>query len=216
MLLDERYENRQYEFEVAGVYEHSQTIAVFMPIENFRSLFGLEDEEFGGYLSDSEITDIDEDYIATVITKRDITKMCDQMEHSMGAYMEYFQVLCGLLAAVMIYLLTKIIIEKNESAISMTKILGYENREIASLYLLSTTMVLIVADGISVFLGAMVMKEAWRAMLSSFSGWFQFVMTAGDYVKMFLFVLAGYLLVMALDFGRIKRIPMEEALKGAE
>ncbi len=28
----------------------------------------------------------------------------------------------------------------------MTKILGYENREIASLYLLSTTMVVIVAD----------------------------------------------------------------------
>ena len=92
----------------------------------------------------SEITDIDEDEIATVITEHDITKMCDQLDHSMGSYMTYFQYLCILLSAVLIYLLTKLIIEKNENAISMTKILGYENREIASLYLLSTTIVLVV------------------------------------------------------------------------
>ena len=46
--------------------------------------------------------------------------MCDQLDHSMGSYMSYFQILC-LLSAVLIYLLTKIIIEKNETAISMTK-----------------------------------------------------------------------------------------------
>ncbi len=106
---------------------------MFMPIENYRMTFDLKEEEFGGFLSDSEITDIEEENIATVITKRDITKMCDQLDHSMGAYMQYFQILCTLLSAVLIYLLTKIIIEKNENAISMTKILGYTNKEIAGL-----------------------------------------------------------------------------------
>lgn len=86
----------------------------------------LDEKEFGGYLSDSEITDIQDENIATVITERDITKMCDQLDHSMGVYMQYFQFLCILLSAVLIYLLTKIIIEKNENAISMVKILGYE------------------------------------------------------------------------------------------
>lgn len=113
-----------------------------MPIGQFRTVFGLAENEFSGYLSDSKITDIEESSIATVITERDITKMCDQLDHSMGAYMQYFQVLCILLSAVMIYLLTKIIIEKNENAISMTKVLGYESGEIARLYLLSTTIVL--------------------------------------------------------------------------
>ena len=49
--------------------------------------------------------------------------MADQLDHSMGSYMTYFQYLCVLLSAVLIYLLTKIIIEKNENAISMVKIL---------------------------------------------------------------------------------------------
>lgn len=216
VTLDEKYENKQYRFEVAGIYDRCQSIAVFMPLENYRRIFDLKEDEFSGFLSDSEITDIDDTYIATVITKRDITKMCDQLDHSMGAYMEYFQILCILLSAVLIYLLTKIIIEKNENAISMTKILGYENREIASLYLLSTTMILIIADVISVFLGALVMTQAWKTIMFSYSGWFAFVIDWEGYVKMFLFILIGYLFVMFLDFARIKKIPMDEALKNIE
>jgi putative ABC transport system permease protein len=214
--LDEKYENEQYQFIVAGIYDKCQSIAVFMSIENYRSVFGLDDGEFTGYLSDTEITDIDEKNIAMVITERDITKMCDQLEHSMGSYMTYFQFLCILLSAVLIYLLTKIIIEKNENAISMTKILGYENREIASLYLLSTTMVVIASDAVSVILGTQVMKQAWKAIMFGYSGWYAFSMEPAGYVKMFAFVLIGYLIVMFFDFKRIKKIPLDEALKNVE
>lgn len=216
ITLDEKYESKQYKFTVAGIYDRCQSIAVFLPIENYRTVFGLKEGEFTGYLSDNEITDISDDYIATVITERDITKMCDQLDHSMGSYMEYFQVLCILLAAVLIYLLTKIIIEKNENTISMTKILGYENGEIAGLYMLSTTIVLVISDAICVGLGAAVMAYAWRIVLATYSGWFAFVVEPIGYVKMFVFVLIGYLLVMVVDFRRIKRIPMDEALKHVE
>lgn len=187
-----------------------------MPINHYRTVFEQDEDAFTGYLSDTEITDIDKNQIATVITERDITKMCDQLDHSMGAYMDYFQILCILLSAVLIYLLTKIIIEKNENAISMTKILGYENGEIARLYLLSTTIMVIVFDLISVVLGSYVMGAAWKAILSTYSGWFEFRMETMGYIKMFVFVLIGYLLVMVLDFRRIKRIPMDEALKNVQ
>ena len=167
-------------------------------------------------MSDTEITDIAEENIATVLTERDITKMCDQLDHSMGSYMQYFQVLCILLSTVLIYLLTKIIIEKNENAISMTKILGYENKEIASLYLLSTTIFLVIADAAGTVLGALVMKQAWRAIMFDYSGWFSFVIVPAGYAKMFALVLIGYLIVMVFDFRRIQKIPMEEALKNVE
>lgn len=216
VVLEEKYENRQYAFKVAGFYPKSLSISVFMPIENFRTVFELEANEFSGYLSDREIEDIDEDDVASVITERDITKMCDQLDHSMGAYMEYFQVLCILLSAVMIYLLTKMMMEKNENAISMTKILGYENREIASLYLVSTAIVLLIADAAGVFLGSLVMNRVWKAMMLEYSGWFTFHIRPVGYLKMFLFVLIGYLIVACFDFRRIKKIPMEEALKNVE
>lgn len=212
VTLSEKYENKQYEFQITGIYDQCQSIAVFLSIDQYQEIFDLKEDEFSGYLSDTKLTDLDEDNIATVLTESDFTKMADQLDHSMGSYMSYFQILCILLSTVMIYLLTKLIIEKNENAISMTKILGYENGEIARLYLMSTTIVLLVADALSVGLGTLVMDQAWRIMLKSYSGWFAFRMEPAGYVKMFVFVL----IVMVFDFKRIKKIPMDQALKNVE
>ena len=41
-------------------------------------------------------------------------------------------------------------------------------------------------------------------------------MKPAGYVKMFGFVFIGYLIVMFLDFRRIKKIPMDQALKNVE
>ncbi len=46
-----------------------------MSIDNYGKVFDLKENEFRGFLSDSRITDIDEENIATTITIRDITKM---------------------------------------------------------------------------------------------------------------------------------------------
>lgn len=45
-----------------------------MSIDNYGKVFELKKNEFSGFLSDSKITDIDEDNIATTITIHDITK----------------------------------------------------------------------------------------------------------------------------------------------
>lgn len=214
--LEEKYEDQQYSFQVAGIYNQCQSIAVFMPMEHYCEVFELEPDTFTGYFSNQALNDIDEEYIATVITEREITKICDQLDHSMGAYMTYFQYLCILLSAVLIYLMTKIIIEKNETAISMTKILGYEDKEIANLYLTSTTIVVIFEAAISVILGAWVMKYVWHQILRSYNGWYAFVMEPMGYIKMFAFVLVGYFVVMFFDFKRIQKIPLEQALKHVE
>ena len=216
VALNEKYEDKQYKFKVKGTYDQCQSIAVFMPIVNYRELFDLKDEAFTGYFSNEKLDDITKDQVVNIISRQDFTKMADQLDHSMGSYMTYFQVLCILLSVVMIYLLTKLIIEKNENAISMTKILGYENQEIASLYLLSTTIVVVIEDILSVFLGVAVMKVAWHQIMYEYSGWFSFRMEHMGYVKMFVFVLIGYLIVMVLDFNRIRRIPMDQALKNVE
>ena len=138
----------------------------------------------------------------------------DKLMHMLSG--AFVSVLCILLSMAMIYLLTKLIIEKNENAISMTKILGYENREIASLYLLSTTIVMLVIDVLTVAVSVWVMNFAWKEILMTYSGWFSFHMETISYVKMFAFVLIGYVIVMILDFQRIKKIPMDQALKNVE
>ena len=45
VTLDEKYEDEQYRFKVAGIYDSCQNIAVFMPIEHYRSLFALDEDD---------------------------------------------------------------------------------------------------------------------------------------------------------------------------
>ena len=85
-----------------------------MPVTEFNQMFAQVLKAFSGFLLNKEITDLDADNIATIITERDFTQIADQLDHSMGATITYFQYLCILLSAALIYLLTKIIIEKNE------------------------------------------------------------------------------------------------------
>ena len=159
---------------------------------------------------------MDEDYVGKEISADDITKMADQLDHSMGDYMKYFQVLCVILSASLTYLLTKLIIEKNEGAISMIKILGFSNGEISSLYLFTTSAVAVAASVIGAGVGYLVIGQVWKAMMMGYEGWFTFFMSPLGILKMIGFVLGGYLVVMLLDYRRIRKIPLSIALKNVE
>ena len=134
----------------------------------------------------------------------------------MGDYMKLFQVVCFILALILIYMLTKVIIEKNENAISMVKILGYENKEIASLYLISTTWFVLISAVITAFLGVWALSKIWIAYMGSMDGWLPVHFGAMDYLAVIGITFGAYLVVMLFDFRRIKRVPMDEALKNVE
>lgn len=112
ITLSERYEHKDYTWTVYDIYPYSAGIAVFMTNAQFNAVFERDADSFSGYLSDEMITDIDEDYIAKEITLNDLTKLSRQLDHSMGSYMLYFQYVCMIVAAILLYLLTKMIIEK--------------------------------------------------------------------------------------------------------
>lgn len=216
LVLKEKYENKEYEFHVIGIYDKCQTLAVFLPIDHYHSLFDLDKDQFNMILSNELIHDIDDKYIASIIGEEDILIFCNQLDYSMGSYMTYFQVLCILLSIVLIYLLTKIIIEKNEKSISMIKILDYSDFDIGQLYLFSTTFIVFLSCLICLVLGVKMMEYCWHQILLSYNGWYAFYMIPLGYLKMFLFVFIGYLFVMFLDFHRIQKISMDKALKDNE
>ena len=62
-----------------------------------------------------------------------LSKISRQLNVSMGSMMYLLDGFSIVLFMILIYLLSKIIIEKNAQSISMTKILGYSDREISSL-----------------------------------------------------------------------------------
>ncbi len=216
ITLNEEYENKSYEFTVDGIVDYDGGIAAFMNNGNFNSVFGKKEDEFSGYFSSNEITDIDEKDIAVVITIEDITKVTTQLDHSFGSIINVFKYVLIVLAAAMIYLLAKIIIERNEHTISMVKILGFMNSEIGSLYIIPTAIVVTVVSLISFVAGYFLMIWIFKAFILQMDGYFAFYMSPLSMVLSVVYLLVGYAFVSVIDYIRIRKIPMEEALKNVE
>ena len=216
ITLHEEYENKSYEFKVSDVVSYDGGIAAFMRKEQFHKMFETEEEAFNGFFSKNEITDIDEKLIATVITVEDIEKTTVQLNHSMGGAMDVFKYALIVLSAALIYLLAKIIIERNEQSISLVKILGFQNGEIGALYIAPTAMVVIVFSVISFVIGYYLMIWIFQLFIMQMDGYFAFYMKPFSMVLSVAYLLIGYAFVSVLDFIRIKKIPMDVALKNMD
>ena len=217
ITLYEEYGSDAYTFRVDGVYHYEGGLTVFMPQRQVNDLFELGNDYFSGYLSDTEITDIDGKYIGTMIDAEALTKISRQLTVSMGSMMGLVNGFAMLMFMVLVYLLSKIIIEKNAQSISMTKILGYSNREISGLYIMSTTIVVILFLLISLPIEYEVMVVLFRAMmLQSISGWITFYIGPEIYVEMFVMGFGTYLAVALLEYRKIRHVPMDAALKNVE
>lgn len=215
--LKERYGDETYDFTVGGIYEYNAGLDIFMDRAALNAVMGEDADYFCGYFSRSAITDIDDDYLGTVITIEDLTKVSRQLDISMGEMMYLVDAFSVVIFLVLIYLLSKIIIEKNAQSISMTKILGYSRREIGRLYILPTTVVVIVLLAASIPLEVWVMRIVFIYYLSQeMAGWMPFAVSQSIYVKMFVLGVAAYAVVALLEHRRIRRIPMDEALKNVE
>lgn len=216
ILLKEAYGKQEYELTVKGIFQYPGALSVFMSMGEFREIFEKSDDYFNGYFTKEEITDLDEDLIAATITEDDLTKISRQLDVSMGNMFQLINVFAIVLFALLIYLLTKLIIEKNATAISMVKILGYEDKEIRSLYLTSTTWVVILSILLSLILSTWTIHGIYGYLMESFSGWLTLYLEPVVYPEMFAMGMGAYILVAILQFRRIRKIPMDIALKNVE
>ena len=217
ITLKEKYEKDEYSFTVDGIYDYTAGLCIFMSRDELNETFDLENDYYSGYFSDTPITDIRKKYIGSVVDLDALTKISRQLDVSMGSMMGLVNGFAIMIYMVLIYLLSKIIIEKNAQLISMVKILGYTNWEISRLYILSTTIVVVICLLVSLPVERAVMEVLFREMmLSSISGWISMWVDPMIYVQMFGAGLVTYAVVALLEFRKIKKVPMDEALKNVE
>lgn len=211
------YDNEKtYDVKIIGSYHYPSNLAVFMNIKQFNKMFNNDPNYFSGYFSNELLTDIDKEYVASCIKEDDLTNMVKQLQTSMG---DTFYLVCGfavILYMMLIYLLSKIVIEKNRTSISMVKILGYNEREVNYIYLISIAIIVVASVILSIPLSYLVVKKIYFQMMSSFAGWLPLYIKPSIYIQMFFIGIVSYAIIALLHIRKINKIPMEEALKNAE
>lgn len=216
ITLKEKYSDKTYDFKIKGTYNYPAGLAIFMNDDEYRKVFDKDSEYYTGYFLDEELTDIDSNYIYTKITQDDLTKTTRQLKVSMGGMFELVKMFAIIMFIILVYLLTKIIIEKNSLSISMVKILGYTNGEIGRLYVMATTIVVILWILVSLPVSTLIIEEIYRYMMADMGGWIMLKIRPQIYITMFIMSVASYGIIAALQMRKISKIPLDEALKNVE
>lgn len=215
ITLKEKYDDNEYEFTVKDMYDYPSSFAIFMSDATFKNVFDKSEDYYSGYFSDN-ILDINEKYVATQITLDDLTKVSRQLDRSMGETFNLVKIFAVVLFAVLMFLLTKLIVEKNTTSISMVKILGYSNREISRLYVTSTTIVVVLSVALSIGLSVVIMNYLFRVFMEEMSGWISCYYAPHIFPVMFILNITVYAVISFFMMAKIKKIPMDEALKTVE
>ncbi len=216
ITLDEQYGSKSYKFTIAGIYDYPSSMAIFMNYDTFIDAFELENGYYNGYFSNQELTDVDDKMVASVITEDELTKVSRQLQVSMGNMMVIFEAFGVVMFVLLMYLLSKQIIEKNAQSISMVKILGYRDKEIYKLYMMSTTISVVASILITIPICNYLMRFAVRFAMADYAGWLPYYTKPLNFVIMMVLGILSYVFVAILQMKKIRKIPKSDALKNVE
>lgn len=214
--LDKEFKNKNFDFKIIGTYDYPASLAVFLQRDNFNKTFSNDESYYSGYFSDKKLTDIDKNLIATTITIDDLTKLSDQLDDSLGGTFSAVAVFAMIVYIIIIFLLAKLIIEKNSQSISMIKILGYDNKEVSSLYNMATAIAVLISIVLSIPISLLLMKVLFHYYMQGMNGWITYYIAPWIIPCLFISGVVCYFLVHLIEMSKIKRIPMSQALKNQE
>ena len=212
--LKEQYKDKTYSFKVGGVYNYDAAITVFMNRGDYLTQFNEKSDYFNGYFSNSKLDDLSDDDVATVITEKVLTKVVTQMQVSMTEFVKVFKALGVVIFLLVMFILTKQIIEKNSKSVSMTKILGFSDIEIGKLYIIITSLVVLASLLISVPLISLALRWCFKSYIyTQMTGYIPYIVSNSCYVTMVVLGIVSYAVVACLMLLKIKKTPLGEALK---
>ena len=207
-----RREGERYEITVAETTDNKADVSLYMTLADFNRLFGNDADYFNAYASESELK-LDGRYLGRTIMPEDMDKISAQMEDSMGSFAKMMLFMAIPIYLVLVYLLTKTVIDRSARSISYMKVFGYRTGEVDGLYVRPITYWTLISLVASLPLVAAAITGLLKFAFLRFSGNFPLIVPSE---RLALIVAAGmstYAVVAFLHIRRIKRVPLELAMK---
>ena len=106
----------------------------------------------------------------------------------------------------LMYLLSKQIIEKNSKSIAMAKILGFYNGEIGSIYIVATSLVVVLSMLITCPLVGIAINFIFEKLLyTMMTGYIPYIVSVTCYIQMIVLGIACYAVIAALQMRKINK-----------
>lgn len=215
LLLRDDLEETVYAFTVTEVVPYSPGLCVFMDIDSMRSLFGQE-EDYYNVLYSNHALDIDAGRLYAVSTKADVEKSASIFLKTMTPLVVTMTGASVLIFLIVLYQMTKVMVDRSYLSISLMKVFGYQNREIRKLYLNGSFWVVAVGTLLSLPLAKLLMDAIYPSFVANVACGTDFTWPFHLYAATYLGTILCYLLIRAALMRKVKKLTPAEVLKGRE
>ena len=214
--LDNKLTLHKWNAKVVEIVDFELGVYVFTSQKTLNSYLEKDEDYYNTVFSDGEISGIDERFVSTVVTKEKVADSAKQMKTLMASLIVMLTAVGIICYIIVMFMLTKMVIDKNALNISLLKVFGYRNKEVNKLYLSQTQWIIILSVIVFLPLQYFLIGKIWPGMLNSMSGFFYFRVTP---LVMAIIVVLGAttcLITNAIHVKHVRKIDMTEALKNRE
>jgi putative ABC transport system permease protein len=213
--LVNRREGEAYEVTIAQEASNAADTNLYMSIDDFNRMFGNDASYFNAYASAEELS-LDDRYVATSIVPEDMDEISNQMRESMGNIMTMMMLMSVPIYLILVYLLTKTVIDRSARSISYMKVFGYHSGEVDGLYIHPITLFVLFSLLASIPLIIALLTELLRVVFSHYAGNFPISIPPDRLALLVVVGMIAYVAVAALHVHRIRKVPLSLALKAQE
>ncbi len=211
----DKYTGDEYDIVFDEAVGNATTMSVYLTIDDFNRLFDNDADYFSGYASNEPLA-LNGRYVATEITPEQMLALADQMQDSMGTLAQTLLYAVVPLFLILIYLLTKTVIDRSARSISYMKVFGYHDSEVSKLYIRSITVTVLVSLVACLPILMVALDFLVQIMMSEYAGNLELWVAPQTYVLEILIGAATYAVVAILHMRRIRKVPLALAMKAQE
>ncbi|EQB3099147.1 ABC transporter permease [Clostridium botulinum] len=158
------YNDKGFFINIDEIADNYITKSIYIPLDKFNTMMNYEKNSHIGLYSKEKL-DIDENLIFKVESKKETEEAFKAMIQPMKYSLTIMAIFAFIIALIVIYVVTSIIVEENKGNISMLKVLGYKKEEINSLILDTEKISVLIGYLLSIpilkiFMGELMKKVA--------------------------------------------------------
>ena len=209
------YIEKDYKFKVYDIYDYKAGFSAYMTQKNLNDMIDQDKNYYNAYLSDKKL-DIKDEYIQSKLTRNDVVKIGEQVTSSFGQMIPIMTTVSIIIYLVVMYILTKLVMDRNATNMSFLKVMGYDDKEISKLYLKASTIVVVISLIICAPFSYYLMDVLFKFAFMRFTSYIEMYMPYYLHIVVFVVGLLVYSLVNFILNRSIKKVDLGESLKESE
>lgn len=210
--IREPYNSKVIKLKIKESIDENNLFQLFSKREHINSIVDKNQEYMNAYLSNQKLS-IEKDNIISVVDKKNMTKFMEHFLDSFGVVFDMlFYVGIGF-SLIVTSIVTNLIVDKSKTNMGYLKIFGFQNKEIANVYVYHLLFLLVIFQLLVIPAMDKIMKWILYISMTKFDAYIIADIPLSNYMKALVCSIIIFIFIQIIARIKISRLDMVKELK---